>query len=151
MQRLSQIETERDGYVKTLWVDKNNNRRLDAYPADTGYLPKVLLNAPTELVFDTLVDKTNALRLTPAKGSFFNAQLLGESLASHPDGSHGVHNPFLYRALLQSSIADLLANYGGFLPAPPADVLARIQGAIRSGQLRLAPATQRAIMSASVH
>lgn len=151
VQRLSQIETERDGYINTLWIDKNNNRRVDAFPTDSGYLPKILLNAPTELVFDTLVDKPNALRLTPAKGALFNAQLLGERLASHPDGSHGVHNPFLYRALLQSSIADLLANYGGFLPAPPPDVLTRIQSAIRSGQLRLAPATRQAVMSASVH
>lgn len=149
VQRLNQMSTERDGYVNTLWVDVNHNTRLDAFPTDSGYLPKILANAPTELVFDTTVDKTNALRLTPAKGALFNAQLLGESLSGHPDGSHGVHNPFLYRALLQSSIADLLANYGSFLPAPPAPVLAEIQAAIKSGQLRMAPATERAVMSAS--
>ncbi|HTR20515.1 MAG TPA: multiheme c-type cytochrome [Gemmatimonadales bacterium] len=151
VQRLNQMWTERDGYINTLWVDLNHNQKLDAYPTDTGYLPKVLLNAPTELVFDTLVDKPNALRLTPAKGALFNAMLLGEDLTGHPDGSHGVHNPFLYRALLQSSIADLLTNYSGFLPAPPPAVLAEVQGAITSGQLRVAPKTQRAVMSASFH
>ena len=151
VQRLSQISAERDGYINTLWVDLNHNQKVDKYPTDTGYLPKILLNAPTELVFDTLVDRPNALRLTPAKGAMFNAQLLGESLSGHPDGSHGVHNPFLYRALLQSSIADLLANYGTFLPAPPPAVAAEIQRAIQSGQLRRAPRTEQAVMSASVH
>ena len=54
------------------------------YPADTGYLPKIKLNAPTDLIFDTLIDPINALRPTPAKGALFNAQLLGEELAEPP-------------------------------------------------------------------
>ncbi len=149
VQRLTFIRGERDTLVSQLWADLNGNRTLDAFPTDTGYLPKVKLNAPTELIFDTLVDPVNARRLTPAKGALFNAQLLGENLTGHPDGSHGVHNPFLYRALLRSSIADLLANYGTFLPAPPASVLAKIQAAIRSGELRMAPATEKVIMNAS--
>jgi hypothetical protein len=148
--RLTQISLERDGYANTLWLDLDLDRTLDAYPTDDGYLPKVKLNAPTELIFDTLVDPVNARRLTPAKGAFFNVKMLGESLDGHPDGSHGVHNPFLYRALLQSSIADLLANYGAFLPAPPAPVLAQIQGALQSGQLRLAPMLEQAIRSPGV-
>jgi hypothetical protein len=73
--------------------------------------------------------------------------MLGEELSGHPDGSHGVHNPFLYRALLQSSIADLLANYGAFLPAPPEPVLSQIQRAIESRQLRMAPLTERTVMN----
>ena len=99
-----------------------------------------------ELVFDTLIDPINAVRATPAKGALFNAQMLGEKLSGHPDGSHGVHNPFLYRALLLSSIADLEANYGGFLPAPPAAIQEKLRRAIRSGQLRVAPATEKMVM-----
>jgi len=147
VQRLNSISAERDGYVNTLWVDVDHDLKVDAFPSDSGYLPKIMLNMPTELAFDTLLDPINARRLTPAKGAMFNTQLLGESLTGHPDGSHGVHNPFLYRALLQSSIADLLANYGAFLPAPPPEVLARIQAAIRSGQLRMAPRTVQAVMN----
>lgn len=147
VQRLSQIETERDGYINTLWVDVDGDEKLDAFPVDSGYLPKILLNAPTELVYDTLIDPINAIRITPAKGAMFNAQMLGEELSGHPDGSHGVHNPFLYRALLQSSIADLLANYGAFLPAPPEPVLSQIQRAIESRQLRMAPLTERTVMN----
>jgi hypothetical protein len=147
VQRLSQIETERDGYINTLWVDVDGDAKLDVFPADSGYLPKILLNAPTELIYDTLIDPVNAIRITPAKGAMFNTLMLAEDLSgSGRDGSHGVHNPFLYRALLQSSIADLLANYGAFLPAPPEPVLSRIRNAISSGQLRMAPLTERAVM-----
>ncbi len=116
-----------------------------------GYLAKIQLNAPEELDLRPLIDPTNAARPTPAKGALFNAQMLGEELSGHPDGSHGVHNPFLYRALLLSSIADLEANYGGFLPAPPAAMQEKIQRAIRSGQLRMAPATEKIVMRASAH
>jgi hypothetical protein len=149
VQRLTQMRGERDTLVATLWADLNGNQTLDAYPTDTGYLAKVKLNAPNDLIFDTLIDPVNAKRLTGAKGALFNAQLLGEHLAGHPDGSHGVHNPFLYRALLHSSIADMLATYPTFLPAPPAPVLAKIQAEIRRGELRMAPALEQAVMRAS--
>lgn len=146
VQRLTQFETERDGYIDVLWKDLDGDKSLDAYPTDDGYLAKIKLNAPNDLDFTN--PPYNGV-VTPAKGALFNTQMLGEALASHPDGSHGVHNPFLYRALLQSSIADLLANYGTFLPAPPADVLTRIQNAMRSGQLRMAARTQLSVMNLS--
>jgi cytochrome c553 len=141
--RLTQIRDEKEGYLKTLWVDLNANQTLDAYPTDTGYLAKIKLNAPNDLNFTTAPYSTI---MTPAKGALFNAQLTGERLTGHPDGSHGVHNPFLYRALLQSSIADLLANYPTILPAPPAPVLSQIRAAIQGGQLRMAPKTVQAVM-----
>ena len=121
LSRLQGIWNEKEDYLKVIWVDLNGNQAVDAYPADTGYLAKIKLNAPNELLNSTGV-------LTPAKGALFNAQLTGEKLNGHPDGSHGVHNPFLYRALLQSTIADLVANYPTFLPAPPAPVLSQDPG-----------------------
>ena len=145
-QRLNQFRDEKEGYLHTLWVDVNGNQTVDAFPTDSGYLAKIKLNVPNDLNFTTAPYST---RLTPAKGALFNAQLTGERLASHPDGSHGVHNPFLYRALLQSSIADLLASYPTILPAPPAPVLSRIQAAIRSGQLKVAPRTEQGVMVVS--
>jgi len=151
VQLLNSIRNEKESYLDVLWVDLDGDKAVDAYPADTGYLAKIQLNAPTELIFDTLIDPINAPRATPAKGALFNAQLTGEDLASHPDGSHGVHNPFLYRALLLSSIADLEANYGGFLPAPPASVQRAIQRAIRTGQLRVPTATEKAVMRGTAH
>jgi hypothetical protein len=147
VQRLELIKNEKEGYISTLWVDKNHNQTVDAYPTDDGYLAKIKLNKPADLDFTTA---PNSTILTPAKGALFNAQLLGESLAGHPDGSHGVHNPFLTRALLQSSIADLLVNYGAFLPAPPPPVLARIQAALQSGRLRMPAAAVQAVARASL-
>ncbi|HXI19455.1 MAG TPA: multiheme c-type cytochrome [Gemmatimonadales bacterium] len=141
VQRLQQIETERDGYIHTLWVDVNGNQKVDPFPTDSGYLAKIALNAPNDLDFTNAPYNT---MLTPAKGALFNAQMLGENLASHPDGSHGVHNPFLYRALLQAAIVDLEANYGGFLPAPPAPIRAAITASFQSGFLRMPVATVRA-------
>ena len=146
LSRLQGIWNEKEGYLNVIWVDLNHNQKVDAYPADTGYLAKVMLNAPNDLNFAAPYDKT----MTAAKGALFNAQLTGESLTGHPDGSHGVHNPFLYRALLQSTIADLLAHYGGtggFLPAPPAPVMSKIQAAIQSGVLKVAPKTEQALMA----
>ncbi|HXI19454.1 MAG TPA: multiheme c-type cytochrome [Gemmatimonadales bacterium] len=146
VQRLTQFEAERDGYIHTLWVDVNGNQTVDPFPTDSGYLAKVMLNAPNDLDFTNAPYNTI---LTPAKGALFNAQLTGENLASHPDGSHGVHNPFLYRALLQASIADLLANYGGFLPAPPAPIRAQIDASLRSGFLKMPVATVQAFERAA--
>ncbi len=144
VQRLTQFEAEKNGYIDVLWIDVNQNKAVDAFPTDSGYLPKIKLNSPNDLDF---VNPPFSTVLTAAKGALFNTQLAGEALASHPDGSHGVHNPFLFRALLQASIADLLATYGTFLPAPPAPIMAAIQNAVRSGQLRVAPATEKMVIN----
>jgi Cytochrome c554 and c-prime len=145
VQRLDAILNEKNGYINTLWTDLDGDRTLDASPTDGGYLAEIKLQAPTELDFTNPPFNTI---VTPAKGALFNAQLLGEELSGHPDGSHGVHNPFLTRALLLSSIADLLANYD-FLAAPSGPVLSQIQAAIQSGQLRVAPRTEQAVMTLS--
>jgi hypothetical protein len=97
VQRLNDFKTEKENLIRVLWVDVNHNQTLNAFPTDSGYLAKIKASAPGQLIFDTLVNKDSALKLTPAKGALFNAQLLGEALSGHPDGSHGVHNPFLYQ------------------------------------------------------
>ena len=145
-QRLSQMLNEKEGYIRTLWVDVDGDATLDAFPADSGYLAKIKQQAPNELDFTT--EPFNTI-LTPAKGALFNAQMLGEHLSGHPDGSHGVHNPFLYRALLQSSIADLLANYPAILPAPPPQIQAAIEAALRSGALKMSADRERAVLNPS--
>jgi|GEM_PF-319137 len=198
--RLTGAVTEFKGYLDVIFVDKNNNGQLDAYPADTGYLAKLKADTVTKTVqpwipvgyvcdhLDSLrhcgsgywqlndsVNSRGKIVVTAAKGARFNARLAGDRLTKygnladpeapitaggredllggHPDGSHGVHNPFLYRALLQSSISDLIANYGGaggVLPAPPAFVLSKIQGALQRGQLRLSPMLTQAVMNPQV-
>ena len=97
-----------------VWRDVNGNTTIDAFPVDSGYLPKVKLNQPAAF---TYTDAT----ITPAEGAEFNARTVGEGLYANGDKSIGVHNPFLARALLQANIQELLATYA-FLPSPPADV-----------------------------
>lgn len=120
--------------VDVVWVDLNGNETIDAYPTDTGYLPKVKLNQPTAF---TYTDAT----ITPAEGAEFNAKTVGEGLYSNGDKSIGVHNAFLSRALIQANIQELLAAYAGFLPAPPPEVLRLmaqpLPGATRTNAIRV--------------
>jgi hypothetical protein len=145
-QRLFQILNEKEDYVRVLWIDVDEDENLDPFPADSGYLAKIMQQAPNELNYDSIPHKSV---LTAAKGAHFNVRMLGEHLSGHPDGSHGVHNPFLYRALLQSSIADLLASYPGILPAPPPQIQSAIEAALRSGALKLSADRERAVLNAS--
>ncbi len=118
--------------VDVVWVDLNGNQTIDAYPTDTGYLPKVKLNQPTEFTYTDEV-------ITAAEGAEFNARTVGEGLYGNGDKSIGVHNPFLSRALIQANIQELLAKYGAYLPAPPARVqllmAERLPGATRTNAL----------------
>ena len=153
--RLSTVETEMQGYIRTIWINSTKCvpvppstecvESVDPFPADSGYLALIRASADSlDLSFAA------GTTVTPAKGALFNVQMLADNLASHPDGSHGVHNPFLYRALLQASIADLQASYPGTVTPPPAPITAKIQDAIRSGRLQLSPALEKAVMRVSL-
>lgn len=96
-----------------LWKDVNGNETVDKYPTDNGYLAKVKLNDPN--AWKVTVPDT----ISAAEGAEFNAKLAGAGLYSNGDKSLGVHNPFLYEALLRASIQELQNKYPGFLPAPP--------------------------------
>ena len=92
---------------------------LDAYPTDTGYLPKLKAALPA---------LWTGAELSEAEGCEFNTRLTGGyDRAGHPDGSYGTHNAFLYRALISSCISYLAGKYPTILPAPPAEVQAIIE------------------------
>jgi len=98
--------------VNTLWVDANKNKVVDAYPVDSGLVPKAkALNANNV--------NPNDLTITVGDGGEFNARMFGPDLADHPDGSRGAHNPFYYEALLIATINTMRSTYN--LPAPPAE------------------------------
>jgi predicted CXXCH cytochrome family protein len=100
--------------ANTVWRDVNGNQTIDAFPTDSGYLPKVKQNQPTAFTYTDSI-------ITPAEGAEFNARTVAEGLYGNGDKSLGVHNPFLARALLQANIEELLATYA-FLPAPRIEV-----------------------------
>jgi hypothetical protein len=71
-----------------------------------------------------------ALAATEDRPYFLNGKLLGNTFSTHMASGNGVHNPFLLKALLSSSIAVLHTTYG--LPAPPQQYL-RVSGPLPPG------------------
>jgi hypothetical protein len=103
------ITQDLDRLTKQIWDDKNGDDVIDAAPTDGGYLSNKGLVPDTNYV-------TNDNKITPAEGAVFNVRMLREGGA---DGSHGVHNPFLARALLGADIDELQVAYPGLPPAAP--------------------------------
>ncbi len=106
------VEARVDNYVNTLWIDADGDRVIDAFPADSGLLPKVKELFPTE------INPSNTT-ITVGDGAEYNARMFSKRLYAAADGSHGVHNPFYYEALLIATINSVRATYA--LPAPPAE------------------------------
>jgi hypothetical protein len=77
--------------------------------------------------------------------------MVGEGLSGHPDGSFGVHNPFLALALLRANIKELQLIYG--VTAPPATVQAVMNEAASSLERvrTTAKATGKAVPSSWQH
>jgi len=100
-----------------LWVDANGNGKLDPFPTDSGYLAQV----------STQVSTTDTVQ-TVADGVMFNVNTFGLHRYSNGDNSMGVHNPFLYQAILAASITAMKSTYG--LSAPPPNVQVVIDRAL---------------------
>jgi hypothetical protein len=106
---LNQVRSDVAALADQIWVDVNHNGKVDAFPVDLGYLALVQRDHPADL--------TNASVVTPAEGALFNEDLFGEGRYSNGDKSLGVHNPFLYRALLAANIVELQKTYGYASPS----------------------------------
>ncbi|MEO6066902.1 MAG: cytochrome c3 family protein [Gemmatimonadales bacterium] len=116
--------------IRQLWYDVDGDKVLDAFPADSGYLPRVYANTPAEF------NNTNAL--TTAEGALFNTMMLAEKAQyANADGSYGVHNPFFYDALLSASISAVQATYG--LAPPPPEIQAIMDQALARPAVRYTP------------
>ena len=127
------LKGELHNYLDQIWTDLNGNRIMDSFPVDGGLMPQVIRPAkrPGATAADSapLNFRTNVT--TVAKGTMWNAALaatedrtifvsgnvLGTPLSAHMSAGNGVHNPFMLKALLTSSIAATRAAYG--LPSPP--------------------------------
>jgi predicted CXXCH cytochrome family protein len=105
--------------VSTLWRDNGVlNTQGEPYlsAGDTGLLPFILLNVPTDPVCKKSgvavkpFDGTDNC-LSTAEGALWNAMLLAKNLYAQNDGSRGTHNPFFYEALLSSTISAVRAAY----------------------------------------
>lgn len=105
------ITQDVDRLTKQIWDDKNGDDKIDAAPTDGGYLSDKVTIPDTNY-------KTGDNFITPAEGAAFNVRML--RIEGGADGSHGVHNPFLARALLGADITELQAKYPGLPPVSPA-------------------------------
>ena len=133
---LSAFNTSRNDIrllARFIWVDADSDEVIDAFPADSGYLAKVMLNAPAQFTVDPVI--------TAAEGALFNIRMVGEGYYENADDSKGVHNPFLARSLLTANINELLSKYPAFLPltVPP-----EVRGAMYD--VRLPASTRAAIL-----
>lgn len=124
-----------DQLTKAIWDDQNANDQVDPNPdactalgiacapgtTDGGLLSYTHL-IPTSGPSNQYVATDSTV--TPAEGARFNVRML--RIVDGGDGSSGVHNPFLARALLRATIDELDATYPG-LPVVPA-VVQKIPG-----------------------
>jgi len=108
--------------VDQIWRDLDGDKAVDAAPVDAGYLATIKQTTPAAFASDNVI--------SAAEGALFNVGMVGEGLSGHPDGSFGVHNPFLALALLRANINELRQVYG--LTAPPAVVEAIMNAAASS-------------------
>ena len=108
---MDRVQNEMKGYIRVLWVDANGNNAIDAFPTDSGWLPKILLHDATRAAGTKRLATTGADTLfTVAKGARYNALTFG-SPNRHGDGSFGIHNPPFVRAILQGAVAQMRTAY----------------------------------------
>ena len=138
------LKGELNNYLDQIWTDANANGTIDS--TDGGLIPKLVARAlrPGATAADSAEINFRNNVTTVAKGTLWNAalaatedrpyflsgKLLGNTFSTHMASGNGVHNPFLLKALLTSSIASLHSTYG--LPAPPQQVL-QVRGPLPPG------------------
>ncbi len=130
------LKSELNNYLDQIWTDNPSAGTvgtIDSAGIDAGLIPQLVARAmrPGATAADTAEISFRNNVTSVAKGSLWNAalaatedrpyflsgRLMGNTFTTHMASGNGVHNPFLLKALLTSSIAALHSTYG--LPAPP--------------------------------
>jgi predicted CXXCH cytochrome family protein len=143
------LKGELNNYLDQIWTDNASAGTvgtIDSAGIDGGLIPQLVTRAmrPTATAADSAEISFRNNITSVAKGSLWNAalaatedrriflsgKLLGNTFSTHMASGNGVHNPFLLKALLTSSIAALHSTYG--LPSPPQQNL-QVQGPLPPG------------------
>jgi predicted CXXCH cytochrome family protein len=140
------LKGELNNFLDQIWVDVNANGTIDSTGIDQGLIPQLVRRAlrPGATAADSAEINFRNNITTVAKGTLWNAalaatedrpyflsgRLLGNGFSTHMASGNGVHNPFLLKALLTSSIAALHTTYS--LPAPPQEFL-QMRGPVPPG------------------
>jgi len=130
------LKGELANYLDQIWTDNptlGTVGTIDSAGIDGGLVPQLVTRAlrPGATAADSAPINFRTNVTTVAKGTLWNAALaateerriflsgkvLGNTFSTHMASGNGVHNPFLLKALLTSSIAVMHTEYG--LPSPP--------------------------------
>ena len=130
------LKGELANYLDQIWTDNptlGTVGTIDSAGIDGGLVPQLVTRAmrPGATAADSAPINFRTNVTTVAKGTLWNAALaateerriflsgkvLGNTFSTHMASGNGVHNPFLLKALLVSSIAVMHSEYG--LPSPP--------------------------------
>jgi len=130
------LKSELNNYLDQIWTDNPSSGTvgtIDSAGIDGGLIPQLVARAmrPGATAADTAEISFRNNITSVAKGSLWNAalaatedrpyflsgRLMGNTFSTHMASGNGVHNPFLLKALLTASIAELHSAYG--LPTPP--------------------------------
>jgi len=130
------LKGELHNYLDQIWRDNNANGIIDSAGIDNGLVPQLVSRAlrPGATAADSAPINFRNNVTSVAKGTLWNAalaatedrriflsgRLLGNTFSTHMASGNGVHNPFMLKALLTSSIAAMQSTYG--LPSPPVDL-----------------------------
>ena len=143
------LKGELNNYLDQIWTDNPSAGTvgtIDSAGIDGGLIPQLVARAlrPGATAADTAEISFRNNVTSVAKGALWNAalaatedrpqflsgRLMGNTFSTHAASGNGVHNPFLLKALLTSSIAALHTTYG--LPAPPQEFM-RVQAPLPPG------------------
>jgi predicted CXXCH cytochrome family protein len=125
------LKGELNNFLDQIWSDNPSAGTvgtIDSAGIDSGLMPQLVARAmrPGATAADsapinfrnniTSVAKGTlwnaALAATEDRRIFLNGRLLGNGFATHMASGNGVHNPFMLKALLTSSIAAMQSTYG---------------------------------------
>ncbi len=133
------LKGELHNYLDQIWTDNPSAGTvgtIDSAGIDSGLMPQLVARAlrPGATAADSAPINFRNNVTSVAKGTLWNAalaatedrriflsgRLLGNTFSTHIASGSGVHNPFLLKALLVSSIAAMRSTYG--LPSSPVDL-----------------------------
>jgi predicted CXXCH cytochrome family protein len=134
------LKGELHNYLDQIWTDNPSAGTvgtIDSAGIDSGLLPQLVARAmrPGATAADSAPISFRNNVTSVAKGTLWNAalaatedrriflsgRLLGNTFSTHMASGNGVHNPFLLKALLTSSIAAMQSTYG-LAPRPGTNV-----------------------------
>ena len=133
---MDRTQGEIRAYTYLLWTDLDHDDTIDAFPVDSGWLPRILAHDATRTAGSKRLATSGADTVyTVAKSARFNVLTFGHPIG-HADGSWGVHNPGYVRAVMANTVSQVRATYAvsdTLVGVPPAvqALLARDLGAQR--------------------